>query len=303
VSDPTPASEQLVPAAIPAPTRVPGEPAWRTVLVVMVTLVASAVASMAALFVAVRSSSDATTGADFSERMDAWMAHHLTTVPGMLVLLLPGQLTMFAMVAFFSGADEQGLLQRLGFVRPRASPKAIVLSVIGTLGVQWLVSVAFDWTGVEPNEQMKHIWRMVATPTGVSAACVALLISGTPALCEEAVFRGFAQRRLLQRWSPALAIAVASVLFALAHMNVQQSPAVLPIGLWLGFVAWRTGSVWVSALCHFANNMSAFVFGRMWGDPDSGALPSSAPFLVAGVVLLACTWLAARTLNREAASA
>ncbi len=273
-------SEEVAMGAIPAPARVPRAPAWSIVLPLLAGPIAAAIVSVSVIAVAIRFGSAG--GSGFQERSRAWIAEHAATIPEILVLLLPAQLSLFAVAAVCSRSSA---------------------GVIGTLGVQWLVSIALDATGLEPSRQLQEMWRMMSVPTGATAAFIALLISATPAICEEALFRGFGQRRLVERWHPAVAIAVASALFAVAHMDVQQSTGVFPIGLWLGFVAWRTGSLWVSGLCHFANNMSAFVFGRLWGNPTSGALPSTTPFLAAGAAFLFCTWLAARTLNREARAA
>jgi uncharacterized membrane-anchored protein len=33
----------------------------------------------------------------------------------------------------------------------------------------------------------------------------------------------------------------------------------LPLGIWLGVVAWRTGSTWCSIACHLFNNLMAAV--------------------------------------------
>ncbi len=41
-----------------------------------------------------------------------------------------------------------------------------------------------------------------------------------------------------------------SCLFAQLHLEPVQVVYVFPIGVWLGVVAWRAGSVWPTMLCH-----------------------------------------------------
>jgi membrane protease YdiL (CAAX protease family) len=47
---------------------------------------------------------------------------------------------------------------------------------------------------------------------------------------------------------------VTALLFAVAHLNVIQAVFALPLGIWLGIMAWRTGSIWPGVLCHAVVN-------------------------------------------------
>lgn len=75
-----------------------------------------------------------------------------------------------------------------------------------------------------------------------------------PGFVEELLFRGYLQRRLLQRWRPGPAIAVSTLLFALAHFDPKHVVFAAALGLWLGVVAWRTGSIWPAVFCHAGVN-------------------------------------------------
>ena len=44
------------------------------------------------------------------------------------------------------------------------------------------------------------------------------------------------------------------------HIDPRQMAYVFPVGLWLGVVAWRTGSVWPGILCHAFLNGAWNVF-------------------------------------------
>ena len=72
------------------------------------------------------------------------------------------------------------------------------------------------------------------------------------------------QRQFLARWSPWTAILVTSVLFALFHIMPHGIAVAFPLGVWLGWLAWKTDSVWPGIVCH------AFVNGS-WNAYQIGA--------------------------------
>ena len=88
-------------------------------------------------------------------------------------------------------------------------------------------------------------------------------------LAEEIVFRGAALRSLLaSRLSPLAAILISALLFAVAHLNPAQMPHAFLVGLLLGWMYWRTGSILPGMVYHWANNSSAYVFYAFYPNPD-----------------------------------
>ncbi len=84
---------------------------------------------------------------------------------------------------------------------------------------------------------------------------LALMIGLTPAICEELLFRGFAQTRLTRSLGPVAAIVLVSITFAAFHWDPVHAVAVFPIGLFLGLISWRSGSLFPAMLGHFMNNV------------------------------------------------
>ncbi|MFN0136314.1 MAG: type II CAAX prenyl endopeptidase Rce1 family protein [Phycisphaerae bacterium] len=80
------------------------------------------------------------------------------------------------------------------------------------------------------------------------------VVSIAPAICEELFFRGYVQRRLLRRTRPAKAIVYTSLIFAAFHLIPLQVVFTFLPGVWLGYLAWRTNSVWPGVICHGALN-------------------------------------------------
>jgi membrane protease YdiL (CAAX protease family) len=77
-----------------------------------------------------------------------------------------------------------------------------------------------------------------------------LFIALVPGIVEELFYRGYIQRRLLQRWKPAWAIGVTAVIFALMHVTPLAIVSLFPVSVWLGVVAWRSNSIYATMLCH-----------------------------------------------------
>lgn len=75
-------------------------------------------------------------------------------------------------------------------------------------------------------------------------------------LCEEIMFRGYVQRAY-ERRHPWIGIAVSGVIFALYHLRFQGAFALMPIAFALGFVAWRSNSLFPGMLLHAAYNSIA----------------------------------------------
>jgi hypothetical protein len=96
--------------------------------------------------------------------------------------------------------------------------------------------------------------RMWSEGSRLQSAAWVLTISLLPGFVEETFYRGLIQRGLLMRWRPAAAIATSSLLFAISHGDLIWAIAILPLGIWLGLVAWRTGSVLLCFAIHASVN-------------------------------------------------
>jgi len=75
-----------------------------------------------------------------------------------------------------------------------------------------------------------------------------------PAVVEEIAFRGIIQHRLETAVGPWLAIGAASVVFSAAHFSPLSPPYLALLGGLLGWIKWKTGSLYPPMLAHFAHN-------------------------------------------------
>ncbi len=86
-------------------------------------------------------------------------------------------------------------------------------------------------------------------------------------IAEEMVFRGAIQRRLaeaLGKRSPWIAIVLTAALFAVVHGNMAQGINAFVLGLLLGWMYVRTGSLVPGIAFHLTNNTIAFFSYRLF---------------------------------------
>ncbi len=85
-------------------------------------------------------------------------------------------------------------------------------------------------------------------------------------ICEECLFRGIILSALLRRYSPRKAIIWSAIIFGIAHLNPWQFIAAFLIGCAIGWLFWRTKSIWPGIFMHWLNNSAAFAIGYATGD-------------------------------------
>lgn len=179
--------------------------------------------------------------------------------------ILPMQAGLLAVVVLVALASPTDALQRLGFVPPRTEFLTLLMLVPATflpLGVGHILSLLL----VAPEDEYLRVGERIDQLTGPGVFWVGLLLTIPPGLCEETFFRGFVQRRLSGRWPALLAIGLPALVFAWSHAGTYNAVAVLPVGLWFGYVTWTTRSVWPAIFCHAFNN--AYVFAMKWLSED-----------------------------------
>ncbi len=108
------------------------------------------------------------------------------------------------------------------------------------------------------REMIDQVYRQLAGSTSLPELGVVLLVVALiPAFAEEFLFRGLVQRSLEKLFTPIGAALVTGALFGLYHLNPFSLIPLMVLGGYLGFVAMRADSLWVSIATHFYNNLFA----------------------------------------------
>lgn len=95
-----------------------------------------------------------------------------------------------------------------------------------------------------------------------------LAIAVAAPLCEEFLIRGIMTRGMLTHYKPAKAILWGAFFFALIHMNLWQGISAFILGLLLGWIYFKTHSIWAAIFIHFINNSSSALLYNLF--PNGG---------------------------------
>ena len=88
---------------------------------------------------------------------------------------------------------------------------------------------------------------------------------------EEMLFRGFVQNTFEQRHQPLFAIFVTAFLFGAVHLSPWWFVQLVFFAMFLGILAWKSGSIIPSAIIHAQNNFIAVLVINL-GEERAGAL-------------------------------
>jgi membrane protease YdiL (CAAX protease family) len=150
-----------------------------------------------------------------------------------LVLLLPTLLFVL----------RKGQSWREAFRWRRVPLRVIVATVLGTLALGLAVSQVTLWLirSLENSVFLEHskFTNLLVATSRTNSPVLLLLAVMFPALPEELTFRGVIQQGFERRYSPAIAIALTSFIFALFHLDLIQALSVMAIAAFWGWVAWR----------------------------------------------------------------
>lgn len=177
------------------------------------------------------------------------------------------------------------LLTRLVSFRPKALlqisvPKTatLLLPLVGVFSLQQMLQVYMTFQEKIPlPKSLESIVRelkdaleaatklLTGSHSVPELLWVILIIAVIPAIAEEIFFRGLVQRTLEKQYSPMQAAIVTGVIFGAYHLNPSSFIPLAVLGIYLGFLVMRSGSILVSMAAHFYNNAyacAAIYFGK-----------------------------------------
>lgn len=114
-----------------------------------------------------------------------------------------------------------------------------------------------------PNWFEVTFTQMMGTVTGF----LAIVIVGP--IMEELLFRGWIMRVLLEKTTPTKAIVYSALIFGIIHMNPVQIMYASLIGLVLGWMYYKTGSLIPSIVMHIVANGTSFVISTIYQEEES----------------------------------
>jgi sodium transport system permease protein len=144
-------------------------------------------------------------------------------------------------------------------------PLAILLALLLHPVAMWL-SVGIHTLYPLSEDAKAQIQALTAPIAEQPLVYVLLLMAVVPAICEELAFRGFilsGLRHTGHRW---MAIAGSAAFFGITHSLLQQSLSAFVLGLVIGYLTLRTGSLFPGMLYHLTHNSLAMTAASYWPD-------------------------------------
>jgi membrane protease YdiL (CAAX protease family) len=148
---------------------------------------------------------------------------------------------------------------------------AVLLTVVFTYSVMLAADLpnylnaklteSIPWLKKLYDMVMETMKQMTGGPLWSSFLVTALMAP----FFEEWLCRGMILRGLLagRKMKPVWAIVISALFFALIHMNPWQALNAFILGLLMGWIYYRTGSLWLTMLIHFVNNGTAVILGQI----------------------------------------
>jgi uncharacterized protein len=179
--------------------------------------------------------------------------------------------------------------------------RALAVMALGMLALGQALDSLTWLTGLGQRGAMMVVRRVLegaAGPDLFGAVVVFGLIAG---VAEELFFRGYMQTRLAEAWGAARAVVVTAACFGVLHVDLSGIHMALAfaMGLYLGFVVERTGSVLPAIVCHVVNNIVYTLqtaFGATVHDRATNAVLAAACALA---FVLCLAWLRRATPSAE----
>ncbi|MCD0460257.1 ABC transporter permease subunit/CPBP intramembrane protease [Roseiconus lacunae] len=187
------------------------------------------------------------------------------------MIMLPQVLILFPallMATMFTTSIRESL--RIRMPHWTTLPMAVLFGV--TLHPTYVMLSKFINHLYPISEQAAAAMKPFAEQIGSAPwGSVVLLMALLPALCEELAFRGFIFGGLVRERGKFRAVVVTALMFGISHGVLQQSIAASLMGVVLGWITLRTGSILPCILIHVTNNALSVSLDRISASSWEGA--------------------------------
>ncbi|OBG88724.1 hypothetical protein A5699_16675 [Mycobacterium sp. E802] len=177
--------------------------------------------------------------------------------PAWLITLAIGTPTLLAAASALAIAKWRGNGPRIDF-RWHWSWRAVGLGVafgIGGLFVTLPAALLYQSiVGPDATSAVGGIFEGVRATWPV-AVTVLVLVAVIAPICEEVVYRGLLWGALEQRWGRITALTVSTVVFAVAHLELERAPLLLVVALPIALARLYSGNLWGGILAHQVTNL------------------------------------------------
>jgi len=168
------------------------------------------------------------------------------------------QLLIIAVPVFAAWYTKKDFKQTFSLKVPK--PTGIlgaVLLEVGTFLSVTMLSAALTY--IWPQDAASVNENFMLMLDGVGFVPALLVIALAPAICEEALFRGYFLAAAKKKFKPWTAILIVAAMFGIYHMSLIKFFTTGLLGIALCYAAYKSGSIALSCLMHFINNAFSVV--------------------------------------------
>lgn len=135
-----------------------------------------------------------------------------------------------------------------------------ILLCLGIWGFNILLQIGIQqYMHIDMSEAVAFQDELIKGGSGITSLFV---IAFLPAVCEELLFRGFLFTAVKEKKHGVRAIIITAILFAIMHMSMIKMLPILCLGLGMGYILYRTSSIYCTMIMHLLNNGLAVVLTR-----------------------------------------
>jgi len=207
---------------------------------------------------------------------------------GMLGLLLT-ELGLLALAVGGALLCKDDLRQVFPLARPRLRPAfgsvllwlgSYPLVLLSALVAAVLVPETFDALTGSMSDMLSSVPPLVQF----------LIVAVSPAICEEAVFRGFIRHHVSPLGGAAVQVAVVGVLFGIFHLDPIRFAPTAVLGAAITYAAVKTHNLLYPFLIHLCNNSLSVLSSLFVQSADTTAASQSLTIGVLGAYLFLCAF-------------
>jgi len=175
-----------------------------------------------------------------------------------LAALIAGSLaSSFALIFTLLAIVQPATLAALRLAPGWETGRALAVMALGMLALGQALDSLTWLTGLGQLGAMVVVRRVLEGAVGPDLFGAVVVFGPIAGAAEELFFRGYMQTRLAEAWGATRAVVVTAACFGVLHVDLSGVHMALAfaMGLYLGFLVERTGSVLPAIVCHVVNNI------------------------------------------------
>jgi membrane protease YdiL (CAAX protease family) len=156
---------------------------------------------------------------------------------------------------------------RLNMVSTRIAVLSVVLGLTSFLlahEIDRLIAIVLPL----PEEYKTRMYAALIAQNWLDWILAILAVVVLPSIFEEMVLRGFVQNTVEQYHKVLPAIAITAAIFAAMHGLLSQIVQIFLLGVFLGWLAWKSESIIPAAIVHAINNLLSLLLANMKTAPS-----------------------------------